>query len=71
MIPLPSMQGKTAAVLGLGRSGRSAVPGAAGERRAGLGLGRRRRRAAPRRPPPGVPIVDLAICNWRGSIAWC
>ena len=64
MIPLPAMQGKTAAVLGPRPVRPVRLPRARGERRAGLGLGRRRRRAAARRPPTGVPLVDLAICNW-------
>jgi len=64
MIPLPSMQGRTGAVLGLGRSGRSAC-------RALLTSGARvwawddapARRAEA--AAAGVPVVDLAICNWQ------
>ena len=64
MIPVPSMQGKTAAVLGLGRSGRSACRAlaASGARVWAWddALARRAEAAA-----AGVPVVDLAICNWR------
>jgi UDP-N-acetylmuramoylalanine--D-glutamate ligase len=64
MIPLPSMRGRTVAVLGLGRSGRSAC-------RALLESGARvwawddapakRVEAA----AAGLPIVDLELCNWQ------
>ncbi len=63
MIPLPSTRDKTLAVLGLGRSGRSAA-------RALLESGarvwawddapERRTEAAAQ----GLPIVDLELCNW-------
>ena len=63
MIPLPAMQGKTAAVLGLGLSGGSAC-------RALLASGARvwawdddpaRRSAA---AGTGLALVDLRVCNW-------
>jgi UDP-N-acetylmuramoylalanine--D-glutamate ligase len=63
MIPLPSMQGKTAAVLGLGRSGRSAcraLRASVARVWAWDDAPARRAEAA----DLGVPIVDLAICNW-------
>ncbi len=64
MIPLPSMRDKTLAVLGLGRSGRSAA-------RALLESGARvwawddapARRAEA--AAAGMPIVDLELCNWQ------
>ncbi len=63
MIPLPAMRDKTLAVLGLGRSGRSAG-------RALLASGARvwawddapERRAEA--AAAGLPIVDLELCNW-------
>jgi UDP-N-acetylmuramoylalanine--D-glutamate ligase len=64
MIALPSMQGKTVAVLGLGLSGRSAC-------RALLASGARvwawDDDAARRTEASGIgaALVDLAICNWR------
>jgi UDP-N-acetylmuramoylalanine--D-glutamate ligase len=63
MIPLPSMQGKTAAVLGLGRSGRSACRTlrASGARVWAWDDAPARRAEA---ADLGVPLVDLAICNW-------
>jgi UDP-N-acetylmuramoylalanine--D-glutamate ligase len=63
MIPLPSMRGKIAAVLGLGRSGRSAcraLAGSGGKVWAWDDAGEQRAEAA----AAGVPIVDLDICNW-------
>jgi UDP-N-acetylmuramoylalanine--D-glutamate ligase len=64
MIPVPSMQGKTAAVLGLGRSGRSACRAlaASGARVWAWDDAPARRAEA---AEAGVPVVDLAICNWR------
>ena len=64
MIPLPSMREKTVAVLGLGRSGRSAAR-ALLESGAEVwawddALARRTEAAA-----AGVPIVDLELCDWR------
>jgi len=63
MIPLPSMQGKTAAVLGLGRSGRSACRAlrASGARVWAWDDAPARRAEA---ADLDVAIVDLAICNW-------
>jgi UDP-N-acetylmuramoylalanine--D-glutamate ligase len=63
MIPLPSMQGKTAAVLGLGRSGRSACRAlrASGARVWAWDDAPARRAEA---ADLDVPLVDLAICNW-------
>jgi UDP-N-acetylmuramoylalanine--D-glutamate ligase len=64
MIPLPAMRDRTLAVLGLGRSGRSAC-------RALLESGARVWAwddAAPRRAEAaaaGLPIVNLELCNWR------
>ncbi len=63
MIPVTSMQGKTAAVLGLGRSGLSACRALCeGGARvwAWDDVFERRADAA----AAGVPIVDLDICNW-------
>jgi UDP-N-acetylmuramoylalanine--D-glutamate ligase len=58
------MQGKTAAVLGLGRSGRSACRAlaASGARVWAWDDAPARRAEA---AAAGVPVVDLAICNWR------
>jgi UDP-N-acetylmuramoylalanine--D-glutamate ligase len=63
MIPLPAMQGKTAAVLGLGLSGRSACRAlaASGARIWAWDDDPTRRSAA---AATGVALVDLAICNW-------
>jgi UDP-N-acetylmuramoylalanine--D-glutamate ligase len=63
MIPLSSMRGKIAAVLGLGRSGRSACRALAASGAkvwAWDDAGEQRAEAA----ATGVPIVDLDICNW-------
>jgi UDP-N-acetylmuramoylalanine--D-glutamate ligase len=64
MIPVSSMQGRTAAVLGLGRSGRSACRAlaASGARVWAWDDAPARRAEA---ADAGVPVVDLAICNWR------
>jgi UDP-N-acetylmuramoylalanine--D-glutamate ligase len=63
MIPLPSMQGKTAAVLGLGRSGRSA---ALALRASGAKVWAWDDAAARRAEAADldVSIVELALCNW-------
>jgi UDP-N-acetylmuramoylalanine--D-glutamate ligase len=63
MIPVPSMQGKTAAVLGLGRSGRSACRAlhASGARVWAWDDAPARRAEA---AAAGLSVVDLAICNW-------
>ena len=63
MIPLPSMQGKTAAVLGLGRSGRSACRAlrASGARVWAWDDAPARRAEA---ADLEVPLVDLALCAW-------
>jgi UDP-N-acetylmuramoylalanine--D-glutamate ligase len=63
MLPVPSMQGRTAAVLGLGRSGLSAshTLAASGARVwAWDDDGARRAKAA----AAGVPVVDLGSCDW-------
>jgi UDP-N-acetylmuramoylalanine--D-glutamate ligase len=63
MLPVPSMQGRIVAVLGLGRSGLSASHALAASGALVWAWdddeGRRARAAA-----AGVPIVDLGICNW-------
>jgi UDP-N-acetylmuramoylalanine--D-glutamate ligase len=63
MIPLPAMQGKTAAVLGLGLSGLSACRAllAAGARVWAWDDDPARRIAA---ACTGIALVDLAFCNW-------
>jgi UDP-N-acetylmuramoylalanine--D-glutamate ligase len=63
MIPLPSMRGKIAAVLGLGRSGRSACRAlaASGAKVWAWDDAREQRVEA---AAAAVPIIDLDICNW-------
>ena len=63
MIPVTSMQNQVAAVLGLGRTGRSACRALAeGGARVWAWDDAPERRAAA--AAVGVPIVDLDICNW-------
>ncbi len=63
MILLPAMQGKTVAVLGLGLSGRSTCQAllASGARVWAWDDDAAQRAAA---ATHGIPLVDLAICNW-------
>jgi UDP-N-acetylmuramoylalanine--D-glutamate ligase len=64
MIPLASMAHKTVAVLGLGRTGRSACRALAesGARAWAWDDDPERRAEA---AAAGIPIVDLEICNWQ------
>src|SRR5919108_4347051 len=63
MLTVPSMQGKTVAVLGLGRSGLSVCRALAesGARIWAWDDAQERRASA---AAEGVPIVDLASCQW-------
>ncbi len=67
--PTPRWQGRTAAVLGLGASGRSACRALHGGRRAGLGLGRRPERGAALPAAPACRSSTSRSATGAGSTA--